>query len=96
MALALALALALAPAPASGQANTTSIPSAEQRGGSLSEKAGGMKVNKKALDGFGDPPPPKAKPVLSGKASKKPAPQKASPAPGAKPKPKPKKKPPAG
>lgn len=89
------MALALAPAPALGQANTTSIPAAEQRGGSLSEKAGGMKVNKKAFDGFGDPPPPKAKPVLSGKAPKKASPQMAAPAPGAKPKPK-KKKPSAG
>ena len=68
----------------------TAVPST-QRVGSISAQAGGMKLNKKALDGFGDPPPPSGKPALSGGSA-----QGKRPAPKATPTPKGKKKPKAG
>ncbi len=74
-----ALVLLAQVAASDGRPQATTVPSV-QRGGSLSVHAGEMKVNKKALDGFGDPPPPKEKPALSsGSGSKKGSVKKAPP-----------------
>jgi len=78
----LALVLLAQVAASGARPQPTPVPSS-QRVGSISERAGGMKVNSKAFDGFGDPPPPKEKPTLSGgsppkkgSAQKTPAPPK--------------------
>lgn len=67
--------------PALAQPLSTPI-SSSQPGGSISRSAGQMKLNRKALEGFGDPIPRKKKPPLAGgKANRRPSAKRRSPAP---------------